>query len=279
MFHYHCSMKWLLVVSLTLALAVRGQFLPGMDEKPELESPTDTMEDCATATNGLLSLEVIRKELLQINSQYVNDDIENSCQQEGSTYICDVDFSLFENDLQSICESNDGQYDEREHQVGCEGTGGIVFVYKVSNYPTCYAKNCEAPDVERFISREVEDLEQNMAQEFEMDCNSEYEIEDDDGEAYDSNNQCPNRANAAPNTCGPLESKASGQLCDCYTFCNGELIACETFDNPTGSIACEGDLVAGCDYALFGIYDVEKSSTNHVSVVASFMLLVFALLF
>jgi hypothetical protein len=280
-------MKWLLVVSVTLAPTFRGQYLPGMDEKPE--SPIDTMADCATATNALLSLGAIRSEFNRINSQFASDDLENSCQEEkdGNTYICDVDYSRFENNLKSICESNNGQYDEREHQVGCEGPDGSVIVYKVSNYPTCYDDNCEAPDLERFISREVEDLEQSLAQELNMECNSEYEIEDDDGDGEESqgnegnysNNQCPNLVNASPNTCGPLESKASGQLCDCYTFCNGELIACETFDNPTRSIACQGDLVAGCNYTLFGMYDVAKSSSNHVSVVASFMLLVFVLLF
>jgi hypothetical protein len=262
------SASLLLLVIMTTTTTSAQDFLPGYEDIEKPEQPTDDMADCATFTNAILAQTDIRAEMNRMNEEFIKVSQMNFCETTGTDFVCELDYSTFKSNLQELCEaSNDGQYDEHEQMIACQDATdatAVVFVYHVTNFPTCYAAECDPASLERFIARQVDDLEESLAQQFSMTCNSNYVIEDDDDldATVDVNENgdkvsCPFQDNATPETCGPFEASTKGQLCNCYTFCQGELVGC---DNQVQINTClPGELVAGCTYSMFGMYDVEQS--------------------
>jgi hypothetical protein len=130
----------------------------------------------------------------------------------------------------------------------------------VTNLPLCFGNGCKDADIERIVAETVRELENDLSTSFETTCFAEYDIND---------GQCASPVNASPQTCGPLEGKTKGVHCECYTFCNGELVACEGNDTPPSLDVCEGDLVSGCNYVLYGEYDVDRSGGSTITFVTA----------
>jgi hypothetical protein len=282
------SASLLLFVIATTTTTSAQEFLPGYEENEKPENNLDDMSDCAINTNAIYEQAEILAEINRMNTEFVSKAMLNGCQTIAADVVCTLDYSEFESTLKELCEAaNDGQYDEREHMIACQDAtdpdAGLL-VYQVENYPTCYATECEPAALERYISREVEDLEQSFSQTFGLTCDSNYEIEEDDDDEFDDmvgvnengvSVSCPFRENATPETCGPIEGRAEGKLCDCYTFCNGALVGC---DNQVQINTCpSGELVAGCTYSMFGMYDVQKSGSDVRAATSTAALLAFLL--
>lgn len=56
--------------------------------------------------------------------------------------------------------------------------------------------------------------------------------------------QCGLTLGATDEACAAL-AVGTAEVCDCYTFCNGELISCLDF-GESSAFKCAGDVVAGC---------------------------------
>jgi hypothetical protein len=165
-----------------------------------------------------------------------------------------VDYSTFEHSsLETACRSKGGQYLEQAHLIACK-TPQRKHVTKVLNCPLCVGKTCTDADIERIVADGVQELEDGLSEDLGgAQCTAEYDIDDDD--------TCINPINASPQTCGPFETQTRGMLCDCYSFCNGKLFACDGSNLETFSAAsCDGDLVSGCTHDLFGRDDIESSN-------------------
>jgi hypothetical protein len=264
----HClkqEMRSLKVLLSFLSFSVTGtwaQFLPGIDEEDKPGDPNDVEEfaDCIEATIGIYKTSQLGNEIDKILVQSA-PDLEECQTQGGDRVICEVDMEDFDNNMKDLCDSVSGQYNERVHQIECQAPTSAMLLYKVENYPSCYAKECMPADLERAINQEVESLERLFSDILTLPCTVDFEIEDEDGEVSFIND-CPYQEQATPGMCGPLESATRQLNCDCYSFCNGELVGCDNAE----PVSCSGDLVAGCTYELFGRYDVQQSGGSFQSL-------------
>lgn len=267
-----CHRFLLCVVALAFTVQqsvfVSGQFLPGLDEKPNNDQDIETLEECAVSTNLVLADRTIQNQMNVIFNIRFPQLLLSSCYKSGDDEYCDVDLSDATTEFQETCINDlDGVYDAHDHTITCvdiqNPNQNGIFEIKVSNYPTCYGKECQPADIERFITRGVDILERGVETQLNMNCDSDYEIvkdEDEVGKPPLPTNTCKFRTRAIPEECGPLQVNTEEQLCDCYTFCDGKLAGCDNEEE----ITCpdDGNLVAGCTYELFGIYDVETGSSG-----------------
>lgn len=74
-------------------------------------------------------------------------------------------------------------------------------------------------------------------------------LQDGDSPVDDSLNlfvgQCGLTLGATDEACAALAATTT-EVCDCYTFCDGELILCDSFGEPTAFKCTAEEVVAGC---------------------------------
>jgi hypothetical protein len=63
---------------------LESPFLLGLDEKEESESPTDSVSDCATATNALIvNAEELQAEIVRVNAVFLSEALSDACTTRG----------------------------------------------------------------------------------------------------------------------------------------------------------------------------------------------------
>ena len=72
--------------------------------------------------------------------------------------------------------------------------------------------------------------------------------------------KCGLTLGATDEACAALATTTT-EVCDCYTFCNGELIACLGFGEAS-AFKCAGDVVAGCSGPVMGMELDDDTMTN-----------------
>jgi hypothetical protein len=266
------SLKTTVLLALAFAsssMVVDAQLdLPGVDEKPGDPNALDSVLDCGQATNSLLMIPAVYTSLVQLRqSAVIKLQTQDSCETRGGDAVCTLDYgsSDIQNNYQTVCEGNGGVYDENDHQVTCQApddptiTGNVI--YRFTNYPTCFSNTCEEDDLERWIADEVDDFEIDVERDTAWVCDSDYTIEETEPPQISTTGTCPNRINDTPDKCGPLAANLQSQQCDCYTFCDGQLMECEKFDSDGASdVFCVGELVMGCSNVIFATYDVQQKA-------------------
>lgn len=255
--------------------------LPGVDEKPGDPNALESVLQCGQDTNQLLLIPAVYDSLVSLRQlASIKLQTEDSCESKGDDAICTLDYGTIQTNYQSACENNGGVYDENDHQITCQTpddpTIAGVVIYRFTNYPTCFSNTCQADDLERWIADEVDDFEIDVEQDTAWACDSDYQIEGDEAAPVSdsggtSGGTCPNRVNDNPSMCGPLSDNLESQDCDCYTFCDGQLVECENFDSEGASdVFCTGELIMGCSNKIFAQYVTQQQqalseSSTHFS--------------
>jgi hypothetical protein len=229
------------------------QFLPGLDADGNTGAAQESVDECAGQSDALREDRSILESQDHITREFHKLTVQKRCTPTTpSEYTCFVDYSTFEHSLaETACRSKGGQYLEQDHLIVCS-TPKQKDITKVLNYPLCLGKTCTDADIERIVADEVQELEDSLSEDLGAECTAEYGIDDDD--------KCFNRTDASSQTCGPFETQTRGMFCDCYSFCDGKLFACDGSNLEASASSCDEDLVSGCTHDLFGRNDIESSS-------------------
>jgi len=265
----------LLLLTTAAAPFANAQFtLPGLGAKPGNPNALDAVLACGNATNKLLSIPAVYSSLSALRQQAVMK-LQNpsSCQYRGSSLVCSLNYAGIQSDFKSACENNGGVYDENNQSVNCTApndpfsTGYAI--YEFENYPSCFSSTCSACDTQRWISDNVVSFETAVDKGTSWVCDSAYKIETNT-KAPATTGTCPNRQNDTPQKCGPLSGNLQDHQCDCYTFCDGKLVACDKFDSTgSSSIFCAGNLVMGCTDQMFASYDMNTQAQQMAASAAA----------
>lgn len=152
--------------------------------KPGNPDALSTILECMDATNTLMQVSAIStsfKKLTADANALLDSQGDSGCETEGENLVCSFDYSTVESDFKSVCESNDGVYDEYERQVTCpipdDPSLTANFIVRGTNFPTCFSSACQPSDIERWISQGVELLEFDVEKGTDLVCDSHYQIE------------------------------------------------------------------------------------------------------
>ena len=259
------------------------EYLPGVEGMtPEDIESLETFTQCGDATLAILSLPdmlLARNDLVEaINVKAAG----TQCDKDGEDTICAFDYEVgtATENFKDVCEANDGVFYEHEQKLSCEsafvmGIPGMIHM-QISNYPNCMAATCLEADAERWISTFVDSDEMENEKELVFVCDSQYDVEETVTPA-EKTKTCPNSVKNTYETCSPLLPNIRNQSCDCYSFCDGFLLECESFGPGDGAVVlCDGDLVMGCTAELFvksaGVTMTTRSlALSVVAVIASAM--------
>jgi hypothetical protein len=217
-----------------------GMGLPGEDT---------ALAKCTDETNVLLYTNAIDKQVRKSDILFQQASYEDMCSgaTEGSIQtICEIDWSYFPSKLEQVCKSKGGRYIESSHDIFCKAAdeSNRQIILGVKNFPDCFGFDCAPADIERLLPDVMLSLETRFKVDFNnFNCTTNTVVED---EGFDF---CPIHINAFPANCYEHMSQV-GDVCECYSFCNGEMIGCTDYLNRE-PVTCIGELVQGCTKKLY----------------------------
>jgi len=134
---------------------------------------------CLEASQSLIANEDVRYELSSINHFYLeNASIQKACTQESKSDLeCKLNFRLASNELNEVCESNGGTYQEREHSIQCHNleTKESLY-YQFDHFPGCYSVACEKADIDQFANLQIDTVKRALEQDSGMKCYADFDI-------------------------------------------------------------------------------------------------------
>jgi hypothetical protein len=173
------QLSFILLISTVAARVEDGQLLPGLDRPV----PDPTSVACIKETALLFDNQAIRNEIIRVDDQFTRRPYSDFCTLSlDDEFVCEVDWSKeFNSNLSQICEANGGAYRESAHEITCRASysgsaGG--FVFKHSNVPDCFGKDCEKADIERLLAYAVINMTLGYQTSLNMPCSSKYDFED-----------------------------------------------------------------------------------------------------
>jgi hypothetical protein len=236
-------------------------FLPGLGGigVEDVESYA-TFKQCGDDTLAIMSLPDMVQAFDDLATAIGEKAAGTECVKDGDDTLCALDYEVGSatQSFKDACEANNGVFYENDQKVSCPSSSVMsipgVIHWQISNYPNCMAATCSEADAERWISTFVEYEEKEREKNIAFVCDSEYDLDETAAEsAAAAAATCPNSLKNTYETCSPLLPNIRNQSCDCYTFCDGFLLECESFGTGNGAeVFCPGgNLVMGCTAELF----------------------------
>jgi hypothetical protein len=151
----------LLLVCFCCFLSVSvSQVLPGVDNRPNAYNGV-----CMQESNEILTVPAIRNELARLHSEVAQIEVMEFCTLQdnpniaGDRYECRLDFNEFGFAFKTACSQNEGTFQEQNLRVHCLGRGETgpppAYSWEFVNFPMCTGADCNAADVERWLTRSV----------------------------------------------------------------------------------------------------------------------------
>jgi hypothetical protein len=251
---------FLLLGTLTSS-SVRAEdfLLPGLETMTQDDQDAyDSYIQCLDDSNVILKLPQLVEAFYALGQAVTMKLQDAKCEASGDDAICDLNYQTSaSSDYKAACEANKGLYYESDQTLTCRASSALsitgTVTWLISNYPFCFSSTCLEADIERLIATDLDLYELKQEDNAVWVCDSGYAVEEPDlAKRSSSRGICPNRVKNTHESCSPLLPNIQGQTCDCYAFCNGVLLGCETFNAIEPSdFFCPGDLVMGCTAALF----------------------------
>ena len=175
-------LSFTLLISTVSAQVEDGQLIPGLDRPV----PDPTLDACFKETALLFDNQAVRNEISRLDGQYIGRPYADFCSlSEDGVYVCQVDWSKFDNNLSQICGAAGGAYQESAHDITCRASAANAndsvnggFLFQHSNLPDCFGKDCKKADIERLLATTVINMEREYETSLNLPCSSDYDIED-----------------------------------------------------------------------------------------------------